>query len=283
VEFLILGPLEVWREGRRVHIEGAKERAVLAFLLLHAGEAVLVDRLIDELWGDSAPATARKSVQVRVAGLRRALRGDVLLTRGDGYLASLEPNQLDLHRFEQMLADGRDALAAGDPSAALATLDQALAMWRGPALADFTYESFAQPAISRLEELRVHALELRIEAELDLGRNARAIVELEDLVAAHPFRERLCAQLMLALYRDGRQAQALDVYRRTRQEFIAELGIEPGPTLQRLQQDILRRTRPSTGRSRPRSAPFSSRCRTRADFRSWSQSPSRWRSVRDAS
>jgi DNA-binding SARP family transcriptional activator len=240
VEFLILGPLEVWREGRRVHIEGAKERAVLAFLLLHAGEAVLVDRLIDELWGDSAPATARKSVQVRVAGLRRALRGDVLLTRGDGYLASLEPNQLDLHRFEQMLADGRDALAAGDPSAALATLDQALAMWRGPALADFTYESFAQPAISRLEELRVHALELRIEAELDLGRNARAIVELEDLVAAHPFRERLCAQLMLALYRDGRQAQALDVYRRTRQEFIAELGIEPGPTLQRLQHDILR-------------------------------------------
>jgi DNA-binding SARP family transcriptional activator len=240
VEFLILGPLEVWREGRRVHIEGAKERAVLAFLLLHAGEAVLVDRLIDELWGDSAPATARKSVQVRVAGLRRALRGDVLLTRGDGYLASLEPNQLDLHRFEQLLSDGSDALAAGDPSAAVMTVHEALALWRGPALADFAYESFAQPAIARLDELRAHALELRIEAQLELGLHARVIADLEDLVAAHPFRERLRVQLMLALYRDGRQAEALGVYRRTREEFVAELGIEAGPTLQKLQQAILR-------------------------------------------
>jgi DNA-binding SARP family transcriptional activator len=240
VEFSILGPLEVRHEGRPVHIGGAKERALLAFLLLHAGEPVSVDRLIDELWGDSPPATARKSVQVRVAGLRRAVRGDVLLTRGDAYLVRLEPNQLDLHRFEQLLSDGSDALAAGDPSAAVMTLHEALALWRGPALADFAYESFAQPAIARLDELRAHALELRIEAQLELGLHARVIADLEDLVAAHPFRERLRVQLMLALYRDGRQAEALGVYRRTREEFVAELGIEAGPTLQKLQQAILR-------------------------------------------
>jgi len=240
VEFRILGPLEVWRDGRPVQIGGAKERALLAFLLLHAGEAVSVDRLIDELWGDSPPATARKSVQVRVAGLRRALGGDVLLTRGDGYLVRLEPNQLDLLRFEQLLSEGRDALAVGNPSAAVTKLDEALALWRGPALADFTYESFAQPAIARLDDLRVHARELRVDAELDLGQHARVIRQLEDLVAARPFRERPRGQLMLALYRDGRQAEALDVFRRTREEFVAELGIEPGPTLQQLQQAILR-------------------------------------------
>jgi DNA-binding SARP family transcriptional activator len=240
VEFRILGPLEVWREGQRVRIEGAKERALLAFLLLHAGEPVSVDRLIDELWGDSPPGTARKSVQVRVAGLRRALRGDVLLTRGDAYLVRLLPNQLDLHRFEQLLSDGSDALAAGDASAAVTTLDAALALWRGAALADFAYEFYAQPAIARLEELRVHALELRIEAQLALGLHARVIGELEDLAAAHPFRERLRGQLMLALYREGRQAEALDVYRRTREELVAELGIEPGPMLRELQQAVLR-------------------------------------------
>jgi DNA-binding SARP family transcriptional activator len=240
VEFRILGTFEVWHEGRPVHVEGAKERALLAFLSLHAGEPVSVDRLIDELWGDSPPATARKSVQVRVAGLRRALPGNVLVTRGDAYLVRLEPNQLDLQRFEQLLSDGSDALAAGDPAAARATLDEALALWRGPPLADFAYESFAQGAIARLEEMRVHALELRIEAQLELGVHARVILELEALVAAHPFRERLRAQLMLALYRDGRQVEALDVYRRTREEFVAELGIEPGPALQTLEQAILR-------------------------------------------
>ena len=240
MEFRILGPFEVRREGRPARIGGAKERALLAILLLHAGEPVSVDRLIDELWGDSPPATARKSVQVRVAGLRRALGGEVVLTGGDGYLVRPQPNQLDLHRFEQLLSDGRDALAAGDPSAAVAALDEALALWRGPALVDFTYESFAQPAIARLEELRLRALELRIEAQLELGLHARVIVELEDMVAAHPLRERLRGQLMLALYRDGRQAEALDVYRRTRKELVAELGIEPGPMLRQLQQAILR-------------------------------------------
>jgi DNA-binding SARP family transcriptional activator len=240
VEFRILGPLEVRHEGRPVQIGGAKERALLALLLLQAGEQVSVDRLIDELWGESPPPTARKSVQVRIAGLRRAIRGDVLLTRGDAYLARLGPNQLDLHRFEQLLSEGTDALAAGDPSAALTTLNEALGLWRGPALADFTYESFAQEAIARLGELRVHALESRIEAQLALGLHEAVIAQLEELVLEHPFRERLRAQLMLALYRDGRQAEALDVYRSTRSEFVKELGLEPGPALQRLQQAILR-------------------------------------------
>ena len=250
MEFRILGPLEVRREGRPVHIGGAKERALLAILLLHAGEPVSVDRLIDELWGDSPPATARKSVQVRVAGVRRALGEDVVLTTGDGYLVRPRPNQLDLHRFEQLVSDGSDALAAGDHTRALATLDEALGLWRGPALADFAYESFAQGAIARLEELRAHALELRIETRLDLGLDDRVIGELEDLVAAHPFRERLRRQLMLALYRDGRQAESLDVYRRTREQFVAELGIEPGRLLHELQQAVLRQD-PSLDRLQP--------------------------------
>jgi DNA-binding SARP family transcriptional activator len=250
VEFRILGPLEVRREGRPIHIGGAKERALLAMLLLHAGEPVSVDRLIDELWGDSPPATARKSVQVRVAGLRRALGDDVVLTAGDGYVVRPRPNELDLQRFEQLLSDGSDALAAGDHTRALASLDEALALWRGPALADFAYESFAQPAIARLEELRAHALELRIEARLGLGLDDRIVAELEDLVATHRFRERLRVQLMLALYRDGRQAEALEVYRRTREEFVAELGIEPGPMLRELHQAVLRQD-PSLDRPQP--------------------------------
>ena len=250
MEFRILGPLEVWHDGQPVQIGGAKERALLALLLLHAGEPVSADRLIDELWGDTPPATARKSVQVRVAGLRRALRDGVLLTHGDAYLVRLEPNQLDLHHFEQLLSDGSDALAAGDPSAAVKTLHEALGLWRGPPLADFTYDSFAQPAIARLEEMRLCALELQIAAQLELGLHARVIVELEQLVAAHPFRERLREQLMLALYRDGRQVEALDVYHRTREVLDAELGIEPGPALRKLQQAILRQD-PSLDRPLP--------------------------------
>ena len=247
MEFRILGPLEVWHEGRRIHIGGAKERAVLAFLLLHAGEPVSLDRLIDELWGESPPATARKSLHVRVAALRRAIGNDVLLTRGDGYVIRLGRNQLDLHRFEQLLSDGSEELAGADASSALATLTEAIALWRGPALAEFLYESFAQPALARLEELHLHAIELRIEAQLELGLHTDVIAELEELVAEHPLRERLRAQLMVALYRDGRQAEALDVYRRTRDGFVEDLGIEPGAALKRLQQAILRQDRSLDG------------------------------------
>jgi DNA-binding SARP family transcriptional activator len=240
VDFRILGPLEVWHDDRPVRIEGARERALLAFLLLHLGEPISVDRLVDELWGESPPATARKSLQVRVAGLRRTLGGDVVVTRGDAYLISLEPNQLDLRRFEELLSDASHALTGNDPRSATALLDEALSLWRGPPLAGLTYESFAQPAIARLEELLAHAHELNIEALLELGRHTDAITALEELVPAHPFRERLRSQLMLALYRDGRQAEALDVFRRAREELVESLGIEPGPELQRLQQAILR-------------------------------------------
>jgi DNA-binding SARP family transcriptional activator len=240
VEFRILGPLEVWHGGRPIRVGGAKERALLVVLLLHANEPVSVDRLIDELWPGRPPATARKSVQVRVAGLRRALRNGEVLTTGGGYLIRLDADQLDLQRFERLVADGRQVLADGDPGAAVGRLREALALWRGPALADFAYESFAQPAIARLEELRLGALELRIDAELALGLDAQLVGELQELVAAYPLRERLRGQLMLALYRDGRQVEALEVYRRMREQLVAELGIEPGPAVQKLQQAILR-------------------------------------------
>ncbi len=240
MEFRILGPLEVWDEGRPVRIGGAKERALLVVLLLHANESVSVDRLIDELWGARPPATAKKSVQVRVAGLRRALGDGMLLTHGGGYLIRLAADQLDLHGFERLVSDAGKVLADGDPGTAAAMLREALSLWRGAALADFAYESFAQPAITRLEELRLGAVELRIDAELALGLEGQLVGELQELVASHPLRERLRGELMLALYRDGRQAEALDVYQRTREQLIGELGIEPGPALQKLQQAILR-------------------------------------------
>lgn len=229
----------MWDEGRLVRIDGAKERALLVVLLLHANESVSADRLVDELWGVHPPTTARKSVQVRVAGLRRALGDGMLLTSSGGYLIRVDAGLLDLNSFERLVSDGARALADGDPGAAAAMLGEALSLWRGTALADFAYESFAQPAIGRLEELRRHAVELRIDAELALGRAAQLVGELQELVAAHPVRERLRGQLMLALYRDGRQAEALDVYQRTRQALAGELGIEPGPALRTLQQAIL--------------------------------------------
>ena len=240
VEFRILGALEVWDEGRLVRIGGAKERALLVVLLLHANESVSVDRLVDELWGIRPPATAKKSVQVRIAGLRRALGDGVLLTDGGGYLIHLAAGQLDLHDFERLVSEAGQAFADGDPGSAAALLREALSLWRGAALADFAYESFAQPAIARLEELRLCGVELRIDAELALGLEAQLVGELQELIAAHPLRERLRSQLMLALYRDGRQAEALDLYKRTREKLISELGIEPGPALRKLQQAILR-------------------------------------------
>lgn len=240
MEFRILGPLEVWRDDRPARITGAKERALLALLLLHANEAVSADRLIDELWNAAPPPTAKKSLQVRVAGLRRALGDDVVATRGDGYAISVVGDELDLHRFERLLTEGRERLGAGDPRSGVETLREALTLWRGPALADFAYESFAQAPIARLEELRLTALELHNEGELALGHHAPLIGELELLVAANPLRERLSGQLMLALYRDGRQVEALDVYQRTRELLLTELGLDPGPALQRLQQAILR-------------------------------------------
>jgi DNA-binding SARP family transcriptional activator len=240
MEFRILGPLEVVDGGRPVHISGAKERAVLAILLLHANEVVSADRLVDELWGERPPATARKSLQVRVSALRNALGNEMLVTQRSGYLIGLDAEALDLHCFERLVAEARAALAGDRPDVAARCLRTALALWRGPPLLEFAYQPFAQGAIARLEELRFAALELRIDADLACGLHAEAVAELEALVADHPLRERPRGLLMLALYRSGRQADALEVYRRTRQTLLDELGITPSPALQQLEQAILR-------------------------------------------
>ncbi|HET8652557.1 MAG TPA: BTAD domain-containing putative transcriptional regulator, partial [Gaiellaceae bacterium] len=220
----------------------AKQRALLAVLLLHRGEVVPSERLIEELWSGRAPATAAKSVQVYVSQLRKAL-GDRLVTRGGGYVLELEPGSLDLDRFQALAGEGQELLTRGDVKRAAELLGAALALWRGPPLVDLSYEPFAQPEIQRLEELRLAALEDRIEADLALGRHAQLIAELEALVRGHPLRERLRAQLMLSLYRAGRQGEALEVYRQGRESLVEELGIEPGPRLQELHRAILNQDR----------------------------------------
>src|SRR5262245_36802948 len=219
MDFRILGSLEVLEGERVLDVGGGKQRSVLALMLLHANEVVPTDRLIDELWPDEAPRSAAKIVQVHVSRLRKALDGvgeGILLTRGHGYELRIASGELDVDRFRTLLEDGRTALAANEPDRAADTLGKALALWRGPPLADFTYESFAQDEIGRREELRLAALEERVEADLALGRHDAVVQELEGIVAKHPLRERLRGQLMLALYRSGRQAEALEVYRDAR-------------------------------------------------------------------
>ena len=240
MEFRILGPFEVAQEGRVLPAAAHKPRAVLALLLLHRGEALSLERLADALWGERPPASAAKGLQVYVSQLRKLLGDSVLETRGRGYALLVEPGQIDAVRFERMLQQGIDQLAHGHAREAAATLTQALALWRGPALADFTYEPWAQGEIARLEDLRLAALEERIEADLALGRHSTLIGELEGLVEQHPRRERLCGQLMLALYRSGRQTEALEVFREHRRRTVDELGIEPGPSLRDIEAGILR-------------------------------------------
>jgi DNA-binding SARP family transcriptional activator len=238
MDFRILGPVEVWADGRPIPVRGAKERAVLAYLLLRRNELVPADRLIDEIWGAEAPHLARKSLRVRVSELRKALGpgGHLLVTRASGYVLEVAPDQLDLLRFERLLAEADGT----EPSLAAAMLREALALWRGPALADFAHDAWALPAIRRLEELRLAALEKRIEADLSLERHAELVGELETLVAENPLRERPRALLMMSLYRSGRQAEALEVYRSTRQALVEGLGIEPSSRLQHLERAILR-------------------------------------------
>jgi DNA-binding SARP family transcriptional activator len=240
VEFRILGPLEVRDGGVVVPLGGPRQRAVLALLLTRAGEVVSADRLIDELWAGSPPETAGNVLQGYVSNLRKALGAGVIVTRGPGYAIELEPGQLDLHRFESLAESARGALEHGDPARAARELREALSLWHGPALADFAYEPFAQAEIARLEELRLAALERRLEADLVLGHHADLAGELEALVARHPLRERLRAHLMLSLYRSGRQAEALDAYQAARRALVDELGIEPGHALQELERAILR-------------------------------------------
>jgi DNA-binding SARP family transcriptional activator/tetratricopeptide (TPR) repeat protein len=246
MDFRILGPLEALDEGRRVALGGSKQRALLAVFLLHANETLSTDRLIDELWGERPPATAAKTVQVYISRLRKALAGGegndpagAVATREHGYELRLDPERLDAHRFERLVARGRSEVAAGRPERAAAALDGALSLWRGPPLADLAYEPFAQREIARLDDLRVAALEQLIEARLALGAHAEVVGQLETLIGEHPYRERLRAQLMLALYRCDRQADALQAYQDARRALVEELGIEPGEHLRELERAIL--------------------------------------------
>jgi class 3 adenylate cyclase/DNA-binding SARP family transcriptional activator len=240
MRFGILGPFEVADdEGRELALGGPKQRAVLAVLLLHANEVVSSDRLIDELWGEHPPATGTKTLQVYVSNLRKALGEGFLLTRAGGYVLQANLEETDFGRFEVLVAKGRGALRAGDPGSAAVSLREALALWRGVPLLDFAYERFAQREIDRLEEERLAALEDRIDAELALGQHLTLVSELEALVRDQPTRERLHGQLMLALYRSGRQAEALDAYQRVYAYLFDELGLEPGSELKALQAAIL--------------------------------------------
>jgi DNA-binding SARP family transcriptional activator/tetratricopeptide (TPR) repeat protein len=236
VEFRLLGPLEVAEQNRVLELGALKQRSLLAVLLLHANEVVPVERLVDELWGESPPATVGKSVQVYVSRLRKQLGDGRLITRAPGYLLRVDPSELDLARFERLV----DEAGASDPVAAARKLSEALALWRGPPLADLAYEPFAQPEIARLEELRLQAVEQRIDAVLAIPGHAQPIGELEALVAEHPLRERLRGQLMLALYRSGRQAEALDAFHDARAALTEQLGIEPSRALRELHEAILR-------------------------------------------
>ena len=233
--FRLLGPLEVSDGDRPVRLGEGRQRAVLVLLLLHRNEAISSDRLIDALWGEAPPATAAKVLQNYVGQLRRALddrQGRRLQTRGRGYALRCSDGELDADRFERLVREGGEALARRRPADAAARLREALALWRGPALADLAYEPFAQAEIARLEERRLVALERRIDADLAArpprraGRRARRRSSAE-----HPLRERLRGQRMLALYRCGRQAEALEAFREARRMLVEEIGVEPGPEL----------------------------------------------------
>ena len=236
LEFRILGPLEVSDETGHVALGGPKQRGLLAILVLEAGRVVPTDRLVDLLWGEEAPKSATASLQNAVGRLRRELGTDVLETRAPGYVLSVGPEQIDARRFERTLTDVR-RLPADERRQ---RLNDALELWRGPALAEFAFDDFAQAEIRRLDEMRLVAREERIEADLELGRHVDVVGELEGLMREHPLRETFRRQLMLALYRAGRQAEALEVYQDARGRFTDELGIEPGPELKRLQSEILR-------------------------------------------
>ena len=208
MRFGILGPFEVADDqGREIALGGRKQRAVLAILLLHAGEVVSSDRLIEELWGERPPATAAKTIHVYVSKLRKALGDGALFTRAGGYMLDSDGADVDARHFDGLATEGQRLLQAGDLRRAAGLLRRALGLWRGPALADFAYESFAQAEVARLEESRLVVLEDRIDAELGLGEHARLVGELEGLVREHPLRERPVGQLMLALYRSGRQSR----------------------------------------------------------------------------
>jgi DNA-binding SARP family transcriptional activator/DNA-binding beta-propeller fold protein YncE len=238
LRFGVLGPLEASRDGVAIDLGTRKQRAVLALLLLNANRVVPTERLIDDLWGDAAPETARSALQVYVGGLRRALGGGgaVLATRSPGYVLFVDDGALDLDRFDTLCERARAADAVAERST---LLREALSLWRGAPLVEFDGEPFAANAKLQLEERRLEALLDRIDADLALGRHTRLVAELEALVAQHPYSERLRGQQMLALYRSGRQADALAAYRAAREASVEDLGLEPGPELKELERAVL--------------------------------------------
>ena len=278
MDFRILGPVEVRAGDEPVALGSAKQRAVLAMLVLHHGEIVSSDRLMADLWGEQPPATARKALQVYVSGLRKALGDGLLETHGHGYRLGVEADRVDLGRFETLLEDGRRAAERGDQEVAAERLRDALALWRGPALGDLAYEPFAATEVVRLEELRLAAIEDRVSADLACGAGTELVPELDALVREHPLRERLRAQLMVALYRAGRQAEALECYQEGRRLLDEELGLQPGDELQELQQKVLQHdaslgavrppSPPAPWRTPPPSRVARSRCRDRPARRS---------------
>jgi DNA-binding SARP family transcriptional activator len=259
MKFHILGPLEVLDGDRRIALGGDKQRALLALLLLNRGETLSTDQLIDELWGERPPAKAAKTVQVHISRLRKALaagRGEgsdeLIVTREHGYVLALDPEHVDAHCFELLVAEGRSELAADNPEKALAALENGLSLWRGRPLADLAYEPFAQSEIARMDDIRLAALEQLIAAKLALGRHVEVVGQLQRLIRDHPYREGLRAQLMLALYRCDRQADALQVYQDARRALVEELGIEPGQRLRELERAVLAQDEALAAPSTPR-------------------------------
>jgi DNA-binding SARP family transcriptional activator len=245
VRFLVLGPLEASLDGRELEIGAGRQRALLALLVLHAGEVLSLDRIVDALWGEQAPPSAAKVVQGYVSQLRRSLAPSAIVTRGSGYV--VQDAETDAADFERLVEESREQ----EPREAARTLRVALGLWRGRPYADVEYEGWAQGEIGRLEELRLVAVEERIDLDIALGRHAEVVPELESLIAAHPLRERLHGLLMLALYRSDRQGEALEAYRAARAALVEELGIEPSKALQRLEQAILTQDPELDGRGAP--------------------------------
>jgi DNA-binding SARP family transcriptional activator len=240
MDFRILGPLDVVGPNGPIGIDAGKVRALLELLLLHANEVIASDRLVDSLWGESPSESAEHAVEVYISRLRRALGQDRIETHPPGYRVRVEPGELDLHRFQALTADARAALEADDAARALRLLQDAEALWRGPALAELRSLEPSRHEVIRLDELRLAATTARVDAMLATGRHAEVVPEVEPLVAQHPFQERLRAQHMLALYRSGRQVDALEAYQAARRVLAEDLGLEPGPALQQLQLAILR-------------------------------------------
>jgi DNA-binding SARP family transcriptional activator len=240
-QFRLLGPVEVVADGRLLDLGGRRQRALLALLLLEAGRPVSADRLGDELWHGQPPPGAAKTLRSYISRLRTVLGRDALVTHPSGYALEVVSELIDVYNFEQLLHQGRDALDRGAAGLAAERLQAALGLWRGPALIDVAEGGTLMLEARRLEEHRLVCLEARIDADLALGRHAKLVAELELLVADEPLRERLWRQLMLALYRSGRQADALEAYRRASRLLREELGLEPGEELRELERAVLRR------------------------------------------